>query len=204
MLLLSILYRLVRCLLGLIAVLVRRDLSKDAELLILRHENTVLRRQVARVHYTPADRVWLAVLSRLVPRRRWAEVLSVTPATIVAWHRRLVGASGTTLHTVDARPPTATAITKLLIRMAAENPPGDTGGCRANWSGSVIGSPPPRCGRSSTTPASTPRLADPDRPGASSSPPKPRPSSPWTSCTWITCSSPVTQLDVERSTQENR
>jgi putative transposase len=101
MLLLSILYRLVRCLLGLIAVLVRRDLSKDAELLILRHENTVLRRQVARVHYTPADRVWLAVLSRLVPRRRWAEVLSVTPATIVAWHRRLVGASGTTLHTVD-------------------------------------------------------------------------------------------------------
>jgi putative transposase len=72
MLLLSILYRLV---LGLIAVLVRRDLSKDAELLILRHENTVLRRQVARVHYTPADRVWLTALSRLVPRRRWAEVL---------------------------------------------------------------------------------------------------------------------------------
>jgi putative transposase len=73
MLLLSILYQLVRCLFGLIAVLVRRDLSKDAELLILRHENTVLRRQVARVHYTPADRVWLAALSRLVPRRRWAE-----------------------------------------------------------------------------------------------------------------------------------
>jgi hypothetical protein len=51
-------------------VLLRRDLSKDAELLILRHENTVLRRQVARVHYTPADRVWLAALSRFVSRRR--------------------------------------------------------------------------------------------------------------------------------------
>jgi putative transposase len=74
MLLLSILYRLVRCLLGLTAVLVRRDLSRDAELLVLRHENTVLRRQVARVHYTPADRAWLAALSRLMPRRRWAEV----------------------------------------------------------------------------------------------------------------------------------
>jgi putative transposase len=90
MLLLSILYRFVRCLLGLTAVIVRRNLSKDAELLVLRHENTVLRRQIARVHYTPVDRVWLAALSRLVPRRCWAEVFSVTPATILAWHRRLV------------------------------------------------------------------------------------------------------------------
>src|SRR5947199_4769675 len=78
MLLLSILYQLARCLLGLIAVLVRRDLSKDAEVLVLGHENAVLRRQVARVRYTPADRVWLAALSRLVPRPRWAEVFAVT------------------------------------------------------------------------------------------------------------------------------
>jgi putative transposase len=90
MLLLSILYRLVRCLLGLTMVLVRRDLGKDAELLILRHENAVLRRQVARVRYTPANRAWLAALSRLLPRCRWAEVFPVTPATILAWHRRLV------------------------------------------------------------------------------------------------------------------
>jgi hypothetical protein len=54
--LLSILYQLMRCLLGLTAVLVRRDLSKDAELLVLRHENTVLLRQISRAHYTPADR----------------------------------------------------------------------------------------------------------------------------------------------------
>src|SRR5436190_3710253 len=90
MLLLSMLYQLVRCLLGLIAVLVRRDLSKDAELLALRHQNAVLHRQISRVRYTPADRVWLAALSRLVPRRRWAEIFPVTPATILAWHRRLV------------------------------------------------------------------------------------------------------------------
>jgi hypothetical protein len=51
-------------------VLVRRDLSKDAELLILRHENAVLRRQVDRVRYTSADRAWLPALSRLLPRRR--------------------------------------------------------------------------------------------------------------------------------------
>ncbi len=61
--LLLILYQLARCLLGLITVLVRRDLSKDAELLVLRHQTAVLRRQVARVRYTPADRLWLAALS---------------------------------------------------------------------------------------------------------------------------------------------
>jgi hypothetical protein len=51
MLLLPILYRLLRCLLGLAAVLVWRDLGKDVELLALRHENTMLRRQISRVHY---------------------------------------------------------------------------------------------------------------------------------------------------------
>jgi hypothetical protein len=92
--LLSILYRLVRCLLDLSMVLVRRDLGKDAELLVLRHENAILRRQIARVRYTPAERVWLAALSRLLPPRRWAEVFPVTPATILAWHRRLVVRKG--------------------------------------------------------------------------------------------------------------
>ena len=123
MLLLSIFYRLLRCLLGLSAVLVRRDLSKDAELLVLRHENTVLRRQISRVHYTPADRVWLAALSRLLPRRRWREVFAVTPATVLAWHRRLVSRKWDyTARRRPGRPSIATAIKKLVIRMATENP----------------------------------------------------------------------------------
>jgi putative transposase len=71
----------VRYLLGLLAVLVRSDLSKDAELLVLRHENQVLRRQLAgRLRWGHANRVWLAALSRLVGRRRWPEVFPVTPA----------------------------------------------------------------------------------------------------------------------------
>jgi putative transposase len=63
---------------------------KDAELLVLRHQNAVLRRQISRVRYQPADRLWLAALSRLIPRQRWAEVFAVTPATVLTWHRRLV------------------------------------------------------------------------------------------------------------------
>ena len=65
-------YQLVRCLFGCVMVLARRVVSKDAELLVLRHENAVLRRQISRVRYQPADRLWLAALSRLIPRRRRA------------------------------------------------------------------------------------------------------------------------------------
>ncbi len=123
MLPLSMLYQLVRCLLGLIAVLVRRDLSKDVELLALRHQNAVLHRQVSRVRYTPADRVWLAALSRLVPRRRWDEIFPVAPATILAWHRRLVARKWDyTARRRPGRPPTAAAIKNLVVRMATENP----------------------------------------------------------------------------------
>jgi hypothetical protein len=73
----SVVYLLVRCL----TVLSRGHASKDAELLVLRHENAVLRRQAGRVRYEPGERLWLAALSRLVPRRRWGDVFPVTPAT---------------------------------------------------------------------------------------------------------------------------
>ncbi|URN07140.1 hypothetical protein LUW74_29975 [Actinomadura madurae] len=78
--------------LGVLEVLVRSDLSKNAELLVLRHENQVLRRQLGgcRLRWDHLDRLWLAALSRLVHRRRWAEVFPVTPATILRWHRSLV------------------------------------------------------------------------------------------------------------------
>jgi putative transposase len=83
-------YQLVRCLLGCVMVLARREVSKDAELLVLRHENAVLRRQISRIRCQPADRMWLAALSRLIPRQRQGEVFAVTPATLLAWHRRQV------------------------------------------------------------------------------------------------------------------
>ena len=75
--------------LSLVVLAFRGELAKDAELLVLRHENEVLRRHVGLVRYEPADRTWLAALARPVPRKRWAEAFPVTPATLLAWHRRL-------------------------------------------------------------------------------------------------------------------
>jgi hypothetical protein len=60
-------------------------------MLVLRHENAVLRRQLPTPrHYSPADRLWLAALSSLIPRHRWAQVFPMTPATLLAWHHRLI------------------------------------------------------------------------------------------------------------------
>jgi putative transposase len=83
----------------------------------------VLRRQAGQVRYEPTDRLWLAALSRLTPRYRWREVFAVTPATLLAWHRRLVARKWDyTSRRRPGRPSTAAAIRKLVIRIATDNP----------------------------------------------------------------------------------
>ena len=83
----------------------------------------MLRRHVSRVRYEPADRVWFAALARLIPRRRWTEVFPVTPATLLAWHRKLA-ANGydTSKRRKPGRPPTVPGIARLVVRLAKENP----------------------------------------------------------------------------------
>jgi putative transposase len=121
--LLKIAYLLVRRVLGLAVLMFRRDLTKDAELLALRHENAVLRRHAGRIRYEPADRAWFTALAQLIPRRRWAEVFPVTPATLLAWHRRLAGNKyDTSKRRKPGRPPAIRSIARLAIRMAKENP----------------------------------------------------------------------------------
>jgi putative transposase len=115
-------YRLGCRALGLLATAARGDGALVAELLVLRQENAVLRRQVARVRYEPADRAWFAALSGLIPRVRWAEVFPVIPATLLAWHRRLVAGTYTTTRRPLGRPPTAVAVKALILRMAHDNP----------------------------------------------------------------------------------
>jgi len=69
----------------------RGDGAKEAELLVLRRENAVLRRYAGRVRYESADRVWFAALAPLLPRRHWTDIFPVTPAMLLAWHRKLAG-----------------------------------------------------------------------------------------------------------------
>jgi putative transposase len=67
-------------------LLLRHEEAKEIEILVLRHQLTVLRRQVSRPELKPADRALLAALARALPRRRWS-VFFVRPATLVRWHR---------------------------------------------------------------------------------------------------------------------
>ena len=82
-------YVALRCLLQL--VLLRRGSEgfKELEIVVLRHELSVLRRQVGRPQRRQSDRILLAAASRLLPRSRWGSFL-LTPTTLLRWHRRLV------------------------------------------------------------------------------------------------------------------
>ena len=114
-------YLAVRRLLELVVLLIRSDEVNEIELLALRHEVALLRRQVKRQSFEPADRALLAVLSRLLPRSRWA-CFGVTPATLLAWHRRLVARRWTYPHRSPGRPSVDKETTALVVRLARESP----------------------------------------------------------------------------------
>ncbi|WP_257231756.1 integrase core domain-containing protein [Streptomyces sp. Rer75] len=106
------------------SVLLRRGTAKETELLVLRHENAVLRRQLpGSVRYEPADRFWFAALSGLIPQRRWLKIFPVAPGALLAWHRRFIAVKWDyTARRGTGRPPTPAAIKKLVLRLARENP----------------------------------------------------------------------------------
>jgi hypothetical protein len=78
----------------LLALLGRGDASKDLEILVLRHQLSVLRRQVPRPRLEPADRALLAAVSCVLPRVSWS-CFFVKPDTLLRWHRRLVAGAWT-------------------------------------------------------------------------------------------------------------
>jgi putative transposase len=108
-------------LLQLVVLLCRSERSKELEILVLRHELAVLRRQPRRARFRPVDRALLAALSGALPRSAWTS-LSVRPATLMRWHRQLVRRRWTYPHRRPGRLPLDRRVPALVLRLARENP----------------------------------------------------------------------------------
>jgi len=113
---------------GWLALLARSDRTKDAEILILRHQVAVLQRQVKTPSLSWADRAVLVALARLLPRSQLRQLrLIISPRTLLRWHARLVRWRWTYPRRAPGRPRTAQVIRALVLEMARGNPGGATG-----------------------------------------------------------------------------
>ncbi len=98
------------------------DLRGDLELVVLRHQLRVLRRQLGKPRLGRRDRLFMSALSRRLPRARWSSFL-VSPQTLLRWHRELVRRKWTYRRRwVSGRPPMSEEFRDLIVRMGRENP----------------------------------------------------------------------------------
>lgn len=118
---LALIYLAIRRMFALILLRCRSQEFKELEIVVLRHELEILRRQARRPELRPADRAFLAAASRLLPRRRWRS-LFVGPDTLLRWHRQLVARRWTYPRGRPGRPRIGVELRELVLRLARENP----------------------------------------------------------------------------------
>jgi hypothetical protein len=117
--LVSFCYLVLSRLLQLVALRVRSNDVKELEIVVLRHELAILRRQRKSPSLTTVNRLFLAAASRCLCRDRWRSFI-ITPATLLRWHRRLVASRWTYPHRAG-RPPMRGEIRDLVLRLAQDN-----------------------------------------------------------------------------------
>ena len=117
----SVAYLAVRRVLSLVLLVLRTSDSKEIEILVGRHELEVLGRNQPRPPLEPADRAWLAALSRLLAKERWSAFF-VRPETLLRWHRRLVARHWTYPRRRPGRLPIGEELAALIVAMALDNP----------------------------------------------------------------------------------
>ena len=113
-----VLYRLIATLARLA---VRSGRSKDLEIIVLRHQVAVLRRQIERPAINNDDRILLGAIAASLPRPQRTHWI-VTPDTLLRWHRRRISRHWTQHTRRPGRPSTAIELRRLVLRLAAENP----------------------------------------------------------------------------------
>jgi len=170
---------------------------------VLRHQLKVLQRQLGRPRLRHRDRLFMAALSRVLPRGRWSAFV-VSPQTLLRWHRELVRRKWTFRRkSTGGRPPISDDVRDLILQMGRENPRWDASGSAASSPSLASGSRRRRSGRcyEPTGPVRLPAETGP--PGASSCAPRLTRSWRWTSSPWrrwcfgrSTCSSRSTSRRV--------
>ena len=118
---LRLIYQMLSKLLGWLMLRARSDTSKEIEILVLRQQLAVLRRQASRPRLSCADRAVFTALTRLLPTPQRLGLLD-TPATILRWHRQLVAHRWATQPARPGRPSVPAGLRSLVIRLATENP----------------------------------------------------------------------------------
>jgi hypothetical protein len=172
----------------LLVLLARTDAAKDLEILVLRHQLTVLRRQVARPRLQPADRALLACVSRVLPHSRWW-CFFVQPETLLRWHRRLVAGTWTYPNRGPGRPQLHQEIQQLIIRWPRRTRAGATSASKASCCASACGSRQPGSAPRCAAMGLTRHHDEGPRPGVRSCVSRPLGSSPATTSPSTRCGS---------------